>query len=161
MADGQFLTNGRDACYIALYRQPWKDGILEDAVSARGLCAAYRELSGADETISAKETGLRAKAGDRAAREAWRRFGGALGKGTAFHLVHTYSELLVVGGQISKDFPLFEEPLTEALARDGYTGTVRPALYPEDAALYGAAAGVFRSLCVPHAACSPANPRKV
>jgi glucokinase len=144
MANGQFLTNGRDACYIALYRQPWKDGILEDAVSAGGLCAAYRELSGRDERISAKEIGLRAKAGDQAAAEVWRRFGEALGKGIAFHLIHTYSELLVAGGQISKDFALFEKPLTEALNGDGFTGAVRPALYPEDGALYGAAAGIFR-----------------
>jgi glucokinase len=143
MVDGRFLTNGRDACYIALYRQPWKDGILEDAVSAGGLCAAYQELSGPEETINAKEIGLRAKAGDRAAMEAWRGFGEALGKGIAFHLIHTHSELLVVGGQISKDFPLFEKPLTEALRDGGFTGPIRPALHPEDAALYGAAAGVF------------------
>jgi glucokinase len=161
MANGHFLTNGRDACYVALYRQPWKDGVLEDVVSARGLCADYRELSGQDEKTSAKEIGLRARAGDHAAMEAWHRFGEAMGKGIAFHLTHTCSELLVAGGQISKDFTLFEKSLTEALAGGGFTGPVRPALYPEDGALYGVAAGIFSRLCVPGAAYSPANPRRV
>jgi glucokinase len=143
MANGQFLTNGRDACYIALYRQPWGEGILEDVISGRGICDTYRELSGKDEKISAKDVGQRAKRGDKPAIEVFRRFGEALGRGIAFHLIHTYSELLVVGGQISKDFPLFEESLAKALAKDGYTGSVRIALHPEDAALYGAAAGIF------------------
>jgi glucokinase len=161
MSNGQFLTNGRDACYVALYRQPWKDGILEDTVSARGLCAAYQELSGRDEMTSAREIGLRAKAGDQAAMEVWRRFGEAIGKGIAFHLIHTYSELLVAGGQISKDFALFEKSLTGALSGGGFTGPVHPARYPEDGALYGAAASVFGSLCVPGAAYSPVNPQRV
>jgi glucokinase len=140
MVNGRFLTNGRDSCYTALYRQPWGDGIIEDVVSARGIIAAYKSLSGKDEEVMAKDVGVRAKDGDCTAVEVMRRFGAALGKSIGFHLIHTYSELLVVGGQISKDFPLFEEALNEALRKDGYTGPVKPAMYPEDAALYGVAA---------------------
>jgi hypothetical protein len=61
------------------------------------------------------------------------------------HLTHTYSELLVAGGQISKDFALFEQSLTGALSGGGFTGPVRPAVYPENGALYGAAASIFGS----------------
>jgi glucokinase len=149
MAKGQFLTNGRDSCYVALYRQPWGNGIIEDAVSARGLVAAYKTVSGRNETIEAKEVGARAKAGDKAALEAMAHFGTTLGRGIGFHLTHTYCELLVIGGQISKDFPLFEQPLKEALRTDGYINPVVRARYPEDAALYGVAAQVFNTTSNP------------
>jgi glucokinase len=146
MAEGKILTNGYDGCYIALYRQPWGEGILEDTVSARGICAAYRELSGKNDEISAKDVGILAKAGDRSALEVFRHFGSVLGRGTAFHLIHTYSEMLVIGGQIAKDFPLFETALKEALSKDGYKGRVHSASRPEEAALYGAAAGIIKKL---------------
>jgi glucokinase len=145
MADGQFLTNGRNSCYIALYRQPWGNGIIEDTVSARGIIAAYKTISGRDETLEAKEVGIRAKAGDKAALEAMSHFGAVLGRGIGFHLIHTYCELLVIGGQIAKDFPLFEQPLKKALYKDGYINPVVRAHYPEDAALYGVAAQVLNT----------------
>jgi glucokinase len=143
MSNGQFLTNGRDSCYTALYRQPWGNGAIEDIVSARGIITAYKKISGQDETLDAKEIGIRAKEGDKTALEVMRNFGEVLGRGIGFHLVHTYCELLVIGGQISKDFYLFEQPLRETLDKDGYVNPVVPAHYPEDAALYGATARVL------------------
>jgi glucokinase len=144
MAGGKLLTNGRDSCYIAIYRQPWGEGILEDVISGRGICAAYRTLAGNEETenITAKEIGRRAREGDPAALKVMEQFGAVLGRGVAFHLVHTYAELLVVGGQISRDFTLFQNSLIEALRKDGYNGIVRAAQFPEDAALYGVAASI-------------------
>jgi glucokinase len=143
MTDGKILTNGRNACYIALFRQPWMDGIIEDVVSGPGLVKTYRELSAAGEEVDTKEIGRRAKNGDKVAAETYRHFGTVLGRGIAFHLVHTRVEMLVVGGQISKDFPLFEKSLIESLNKGGWTGTVRPAVFPEDAALYGVAAEIL------------------
>jgi glucokinase len=145
MSNGQFLTNGRGSCYIALYRQPWGNGIIEDTVSARGITAAYKTISGRGETLEAKEVGIRAREGDKAALEVMSRFGAVLGRGIGFHLIHTYCELLVIGGQISKDFSLFEQPLKKELCKDGYTNPVVRARYPEDAALYGAAARVLNT----------------
>jgi glucokinase len=145
MADGKILTNGWDSCYIAIYRQPWGEGILEDVVSGRGIGSAYQELGGVkpgETGITAKEIGLRAKNGDGAARKVMGRFGAALGRGIAFHLIHTHSELLVAGGQISRDFPLFETELAAALRKDGFNGQVRASQFPEDAALYGVAASI-------------------
>ena len=143
MADGKFLSNGRDACYIALYRQPWKDGIIEDVVSGRGICSVYKRLSDSNEVIDAKTIGAKVKEGDTAAIETYRYFGEVLGKGIAFHLMHTYAEMLVIGGQISKDFLLFDESLITALRNEGWTGAVCQSLFPEDAALYGTAAMLF------------------
>jgi glucokinase len=146
MVNGRLLTNGRDSCYIALYRQPWGEGILEDIVSGRGICAAYGAMTGGEkgdaENITAKDIGRRAKDRDSVALEVMERFGAVLGRGIAFHLIHTWSELLVVGGQISRDFSLFEKPLIAALRKDGYNGAVRAAMFPEDAALYGIAASI-------------------
>jgi hypothetical protein len=61
----RLLSNGRDSCYIVIYRQPWGDGILEDVVSGGGICAAYQKLSGDEREINAKEVGLRARQGNR------------------------------------------------------------------------------------------------
>jgi len=143
MAGGKLLSNGRNSCYIALFRQPCGDGILEDVISARGICAAYQKFANNNEEISAKEVGLRARNNEKAAIEVWKQFGAILGRGIAFHLNHIWSELLVVGGQISRDFCFFEEDLTAALKKDGYNGQVRPAAYPDDAALYGVAAMIL------------------
>jgi glucokinase len=146
MAGGRLLSNGRDSCYIAIYRQPCGNGILEDVISGKGICAAYRELSGDKSEISAKEVGFRARQGEQAAIDVMNQFGAVLGRGVAFHLVHTWSELLVVGGQISRDLCLFEDSLIAALRKDGYTGSVRAAQFPDDAALYGVAAGILNHL---------------
>ena len=143
MADGRLLSNGRDSSYIAIYRQPYGGGILEDIVSARGVCAAYRKLTGNTDEISAKEVGIRARQGEETAMEVWTQFGEVLGRGVAFHLIHTWSELLVVGGQISRDLCLFEDSLTAALRKDGFTGPVLAARFPDDAALYGVAAMII------------------
>jgi glucokinase len=142
MVEGAFLTNGHGACYLALYRQPWKDGIIEDVVSGRGIIQAYRKAGGTGEDLSAKEVGKRAREGDTPALQVMEDFGSALGRSIAFHLSYTQTKILVVGGQISKDFSLFEKALLKALRKDGYQGQVFPAKYPEDAALYGAAAAL-------------------
>jgi glucokinase len=142
MVGGVFLTNGHGACYLALYRQPWKDGVIEDVVSSRGIIRSYQKASGTGENLSAKEVGRRAREGDASAIQVMEDFGGALGRSIAFHLSYTRTKVLVVGGQISKDFPLFEKALLETLQKDGYQGQVFPAKYPEDAALYGAAAAL-------------------
>jgi glucokinase len=146
MSGGRLLSNGRDSCYVAIYRQPWGDGILEDLVSGRGICAAYQKLSGDEKEISAKEVGFRARQGEQAAVDVMNQFGAVLGRGVGFHLIHTWSELLVVGGQISRDLCLFEGSLTAALRKDGYTGPVRAAQFPDDAALYGVAAGIINQI---------------
>lgn len=144
MANGAFLTNGRGGCYVALYRQPWKDGIIEDVVSARGICRRYQELSGPDEDLTAKQVSEMARDGNSAARQAMEDMGRALGRSVAFHMAYTNSELLVVGGQISKAFDLFAEPLAQALRADGCQAPVRAAVYPEQAALLGAGARILQ-----------------
>lgn len=142
MVDGNLLTNGRGAPYIALYRQPYSGGILEDVVSARGICLAYRNCAGIldDQRISAKDVGLLAKMGDESAQFVMAEMGRVLGKNIANLLSHTYTECLVIGGQISKDFALFEHSLKESLKNVECLKAIVPAAYPEDAALYGAAA---------------------
>ena len=143
MAGGKILSNGRDSCYIAIYRQPWGDGIIEDVVSGRGICAVYNNLAGTKTETSAKDVCEKARQGEMAAIETMNQFGTALGRSIGFHLIHTYAQTLIIGGQISRDLVLFEKSLLAALRKDGYTGPVLPAQYPDDAALYGVTAAVL------------------
>lgn len=142
LVEGLPLDNGFGSPYIALYRQPFANGILEDVLSARGICRLYREWAGLlkDAEITAKEVGARARAGDAPALEAMRYLGGTLGHSIAHLLAHTRSQRLIIGGQISKDFDLFAGPLKKSLMSVPSLQEVLPALHPEDAALYGAAA---------------------
>lgn len=123
--DGKPLTSlaGSPAENVSLWNKPFRGGIAEDAVSARALLAKYPAQN-------VKEIALRAKEGDRAAQEVWLGYGSAL-----FELLTGWSrklapEVIVVGGQISRDLELFG-PVPPALP-------VRRSLLGEDAALYGA-----------------------
>jgi len=135
MVKGEILHNGYQTPYIALYKQPYQDGILEDFISTRGLCEAYQKLNG--------ELAQRAFHGDGAALSVMERLGKVLGQHAAYLLSHTRTECLVVGGQISKDFSLFGDSLKAALAETVCLQKIVPARYPEKAALFGAAAQFY------------------
>lgn len=143
MVDGVLLTNGRGSCYVALYKQPWQGGVIEDVVSGRGLCAAYRQRRPGAGELTAKQVCDRAREGDADALGVLNAFGQALGASLAFHLNHTGARLLVVGGQISKSFGLFEGALVRALRGQGCEALVCAAQHPEDAGLLGAGAQVL------------------
>ena len=118
---------------------------MEDFISARGICRAYREKASLPETaeITAKDVGQRAKAGDENALFVMAELGRMLGENSAYLLAHTRAECVVLGGQISKDFALFAPALRKALEGVEPLKEILPAAYPEDAALYGAAAMYF------------------
>ncbi len=138
LANGELLSNGRGSCYTALYRQPWKNGIIEDIVSGRGIVSEYKRLGSHTGDYTAKQIGVLAKQHDKVAVEVMNNFGYALGKSVAYLLVHCYSDMLVVGGQISKDFELFKDSLATALKEDNCSAVIKQATNPEHSALLGA-----------------------
>ena len=114
----------------SIYNLPWGDGILEDAVSARGIRNAYTRLTGRTDLSTAQIAHL-AEEGDDAAMEVFSDMGGILGEALAPVLEELSVGTLLLAGQVSRSLPLFERPLRNAL--DGIY--LRPA--PEGAVFAG------------------------
>jgi glucokinase len=139
MVDEELLTNGRGTPYIALYRQPLESGILEDVVSERGIRSMYHKRTGLKEnnTFTVKQIAEFAASGDKTAIGVFEDMGTILGKNIVYLLNHTYTECLVIGGQISNAFQFFESSLQETLKSVPTLLKICRAAHLEDAALYG------------------------
>lgn len=100
--DGRLLTNALGSPSVPLYNRPFRDGVLEDYVSKRGVCRLYGQSD-----ISVKEIASRAFAGDTRAREAFAAMGDILGREAAPVLEEYGIRTLLFGGQISRSSELF------------------------------------------------------
>ena len=98
----------------SLYNRPYGDGILEDAVSARGIRSAYVRLTG-DTEASPLTIARRAYNGEKAALQVFSDLGAILGEALLPLLEEFRTEHLLFGGQISQSLSLFERPLRDAL----------------------------------------------
>lgn len=95
----------------SLWNLPYRDGILEDAVSRRGIIAAYEGSEGLD----VKEISERARKGDAAARAAFEAAGRSFAEGAAPLLKRLGITRLVFSGQISRSFDLIRPGIGDAL----------------------------------------------
>ena len=128
--DGKVLENAAGSPALSLWNQPWKDGILEDWASARGISSAYTRKSG-QPCHSAYDVAKRAEAGDLDALEVYSDVGAILGQALQPLLEQLGIRTLLMGGQISKSLNLMIRPLQNAL--EGVD--IAPA--PEDAVFAG------------------------
>ena len=117
----------------SIYNLPCGGGILEDAVSARGLRTAYVRLGGRTD-LSAAQIAQTAFGGDERAMQAFSEMGGTLGDVLAPLLEELSVGILLLAGQVSRSLSLFERPLRNAL--DG----IDVRLAPEGAVFRGLAA---------------------
>ena len=126
---------------------PYNDGIVEDRVSRRGIIARYRELVG--NTYSGedvKEIALKGlKNGDKNSLKVFREIGIILAEVLTPILSDFRAECLVFGGQISKSFSLFENPLKQLLKKVPTLKKITRARFIDLSPLYGAAKLVFSS----------------
>lgn len=99
-----------------LYRLPWKNGIVDDAISRRGILRMAEEMGLAPGITDVKELALEAQAGNAAARALFERFGAELAEVLSAYAVPFRPEGIVLGGQISRSFELFAASLRERLA---------------------------------------------
>ena len=115
MVDGEVLRKDNGEPLTEMYDKPYKGTIAEEYVSARGLVRLYCEVSGCD-PISGKEIGDRAENGDPICTRAYTEMAKALGE-VLIPVLNEYKiEALVLGGQISKSFCVFEGTLREILS---------------------------------------------
>jgi glucokinase len=98
-----------------IWVSPYKEGIVEDHVSGRGLSETYRELSGM--TIEARAIEERARLGDEKAKKTWEIFGEDLGYVLCYLVNILNPDVLVVGGSISNAMDLFYGPVERMIRK--------------------------------------------
>ncbi|MBQ8208533.1 MAG: ROK family protein [Clostridia bacterium] len=114
MVDGEVLRKDNGEPLTEMYDKPYRGTIAEEFVSARGLVRLYCEVSGGD-PISGKEIGDRAEGGDEICTKAYCEMARALAEVLIPVLNEHKIEALVLGGQISKSFSVFEGTLRDIL----------------------------------------------
>ena len=97
-----------------LYNLPWNHGILEDAVSGRGIRSTYASRTG-ELGLSAHAIAQRAYAGDHVAMETYSQVGSILGEALAPVLEELEVTTVLFSGQITRSMSLMERPLKNAL----------------------------------------------
>ena len=101
--DGKLLLNEerRPVAEHALWKRPFKGGVVEDFISSRGILARYPEAG------SVKAIGERAERGEPRAVAVWRCVGEDLAEVLSVWINELSLEYVVVGGQIAKSFRFF------------------------------------------------------
>jgi len=123
-----------------------QDGIVEDKVSRRGIIARYKELAGKNyrKDLDVKEIASQAlKDNDKISLQVFEELGFILGEVLGPILLNFKAECLVLGGQISKSFALFANPLKKQIQLVPSLKKITFAQLIDSAALYGAAKLVF------------------
>ncbi|GGR26713.1 ROK family protein [Deinococcus ruber] len=134
LVNGEAQTSGADVPPNGEIRfLPIRGGIADEHLSAPGLRTAYTRLGG--EPLEPRELAERAATADGLARQVFREFGHDLGAVLKVCADSFQPDQIVVGGQISRAWPLFAAELMAQLA--GFT-VVRSELL-DDANLLGAA----------------------
>lgn len=124
---------------ITIYKTPYKDGILEDYVSQRGILKIYKELSGKNitETITVFDIGKQADNGDRASIGTFRKIGEILSESVFDILQQKDIECMLFGGQISRSYKYMEKTLKEGLSGLKTLKRISPVDSIDHAAFYG------------------------
>lgn len=129
---------------------PYRDGIIEDKISRRGILARYRELTGESiEGIDVVDIADRALKGDRASLQVFEEMGTLLGRLLRKISLEFKPDCIVLGGQISKSFALFEKPLREQLRDVRSLKKVCRAKWIDASPLYGVARLLFTGARTP------------
>jgi glucokinase len=130
----------------SIYDLPYDGGILEDKISRRGIIARYKELAGRKyrESLDVKDiaiSGIKYK--DKFSIQVFDEMGHRLGQVLKLILSEFRAECLVLGGQISKSFILFSNPLKEELQSISTLRRITSARMIDLSPIYGAAKLVF------------------
>ncbi len=148
MKEGEVLRLDNGEPLYSVWNTPVETGdgkkhIAEEFVSGKGLSAAYKSCH-----RNAKELEILAISGDEEALSAYKNMGRVLGTVIAPYLKKTESEILILGGQISRALPLFEAELKEALGEIPSLKTIVRSGRLEYSHLLGAAYDCFKNMGV-------------
>ncbi len=137
--DGRVVTEGRGVPPGGeLWDLPYQGGIIEDAVSTRGIQGNYKQRTGVKREVAEL---ARTAAVDPAAAEAFAEFGHHLGLALRGALAEFAPQVIVLGGGISRSPELFLPTARREL--DGLNAELRVSALLDNAALAGAGVAWF------------------
>ena len=142
-ADGKFFNNelGSPATEVSVWNKPYRNGIVEDFISARALIVAYQKYNPLYESAGgAKGIAEAAKSGDQQAVQVYEQFGADLGNVLTSWCNYFKPEKIVFGGQIAASFNLFAENLQQNLQTTSHPPELQAGTLGANAALFGIAA---------------------
>lgn len=102
-----------------VYNQPFRESIVDDYISKRGIVRLLEESGLSGEALDVKNAAELAKAGEARAIDVFERFGAMIGEMLAPFVRSFRPEAVVIGGQIVKSGELFLGSTEAALARAG------------------------------------------
>jgi glucokinase len=138
MINGELIT-GANAEAGEVWRIPCRDSFLEYFVSGAGLVRGYQAAGGeAEETMTAADVAARARAGERAALEAWESYGNDVYALCETMIALLEPEVIILGGSMAHAHDLFGAQFKEKLA--GRATRIASAELDAAAGLIGAAA---------------------
>jgi glucokinase len=123
---------------------PFNNGIVEDYITRRWFLAKYAELVNSKDEIDVLRIAELANRGDKICQAIFNEMGERLGKVVAPYAEAFQAECIVFGGQISKSFSLFENPLKKELSHIKSLNKICKAAYIDKSAIFGAAKIVFK-----------------
>ncbi len=106
--DGK-LFNGPRGAGAEIWCSPYQGDQVEEKVSGRGVARNYKKLT--ERVATAKQIGSFARAGDEAAREAWREFGRDLAVPLAYMCNIADPDVVVLGGSMVAAWDLFYDAM--------------------------------------------------
>ena len=139
--DGAFLTNaqGSPAPDVSVWSLPYKEGVVEDAVSTKGVVARYRLMhQGYNPAKGVKGIAEAAMTGNCDALRVFEELGRDLGVVLRPLCERHCPERIIFGGQIARSFDLFQEVLKAELKLSCRRPEVLAAQLGAQAALLGA-----------------------
>lgn len=120
-----------------IYHIPYREGIADDYFSTRGLLDRYRKSTGV-ELSGVKELAAMA-ASDKIVKDLFIDFGDNAALFLAPYIKNFQAEILVIGGNISHAYNLFEEVFESRLKKENCNCAVTLSALKEDAAMIGSA----------------------
>lgn len=131
------ITDDRVPAMGCVYHLPYKDGIADDTFSTRGMIKAYRERSGKN-VNGVKEIADRAATDEKAA-VTFRQFGAGLAGFLAPWVKKASITDIIIGGNVTRSYALFREPLEKGFREEGCNINVRITSDTEQMAILGSA----------------------
>lgn len=131
---GTTFYNGETSTDEDLWDSPFKDSICEDYLATRWFVNRYTELTG-EEISGTKELLDKPK---EIQSQIFQEYADAFAEFIVKYVRDYNPEVLVIGGNIAKTFPYFEERFNENLAKNNINLPVKISAIFEDAAILGA-----------------------
>ncbi len=139
IANGRPVVTADGTPLHSVWDQPYRGGIVEDAVSRAAIIARYRALAGARGVNVAEIARRASREREPAARRVFAEFGEELSRALRPAVERARPEALVFGGAIAKSFRLFAGPLRRELAAVPGLEKIMPGTFIDLSALFGAA----------------------